>query len=129
MNEERTTHDELATAIEPSSRLADDALYRALASTQRRRALAILCEETELTVEALATLLTGWDATETNTMATPADRETTLIELVHTHLPVLAESELVSYDAEEATVTIEPLSQPVIELIAKSVDAERQSSS
>jgi len=131
MNEEkqRTANNESEAAVETSSRLADDAFYRALAATQRRRVLSLLSDETELTVEELATLLTGWDATETNKMATPADRETTIIELVHIHLPLLAECDLVSYDAENATVSIEPLSETVVDLINESIDVESRSPS
>ena len=111
-------------------RLSSDRFYRALASTQRRRLLSLLCDEREETVDELATVLTGWDATTTDTMATPADHERLTIELVHSHLPLLEESGLVTYDRERATVAIEPLEETVVELIHRSVDrgADRSSS-
>ena len=104
--------------------LQDDQLYRALASAQRRRLLYVLLVEQESAVGKLATVLAGWDATEAGGMATPADREQILIALEHVHLPILAESGLVTYDRDDGTVRIEPLDDAVFDLICQSVETE-----
>lgn len=106
-------------------RLDDDRLYRALASTRRRRVLYILLVERKSTVEKLATILTGWGSTETGRMATPEDRQNILVDLHHRHLPGLDESGLIEYDQDEGTVELGSLSDPVAELISRSVETEQ----
>ncbi len=104
-------------------RLSDDRLYRALASTRRRRLLYLLLEKGESTVENVVTVLTGWNATETGTMKEKDDREHIAISLEHVHLPLLAETDLVDYDRESGTVRVEPLDAAVKDLIRRSVEA------
>jgi DNA-binding transcriptional ArsR family regulator len=108
-------------------RLSDDRLYRALASTQRRRLLCFLLETGETTVDELATVLTGWTAAEQGTMGTTEDREQLHMALRHIHLPLLADVGLVAYDRQHGTVDIEPLVPAVSELIRESVDREQSS--
>ena len=105
--------------------LDDDDLYRALASTRRRRLLYILLVEEESTVQKLATVLTGWGTTETGRMATPEDRRDIITALEHHHLPLLAESELVTYDRQSGTVALCPVDQAVADLISRSVESEQ----
>lgn len=126
MSDEREewTRSESAQRRDAPPRLADDQFYRALASTQRRRALSFLLEETESTVDELAAALAGWDAAASGTMATPDDHETIAIRLVHAHLPLLAEAGLVDYGPDRETVRIEPLDDGVADLIRRSVEAE-----
>ena len=106
--------------------LADDALYRALASTRRRQLLAVLRDTGPggTSIDELATLLCGYDATETGTMGTPSDRDRLLVELTHVHLPHLDALGMVEYDQEAETVTLRPLDPEVEELIDRSVTAE-----
>lgn len=103
--------------------LSDDRLYRALSSTQRRRLLYVLFVEEESTVEHLGTILTGWETTETGTMAGPAERERAIVELRHRHLPVLDEAGLVTYD-DSQHVSIERLDPAVRDLVCQSVETE-----
>lgn len=77
---------------EHPSRLGEDQFYRALASHHRRRALYYLLETTDSTVEELATVLSGWEAATTGTIQSPADRSAIRLELVHSHLPQLADA-------------------------------------
>lgn len=108
--------------------LADDALYRALASTARRRLLAVLRSEGGGTsVDELATLLCAWDATSAGTMGTPRDRDRLLVALTHVHLPQLDTIGLVEYDRDSGTVAPRPLDPGVEELVHRSVDAESTS--
>lgn len=105
--------------------LDDDGLYRALASTRRRRLLYVLLVEEECSVERLATILTGWDSTETGRMATPEDREEILIDLKHRHLPGLDDAGLITYDHESDRVEIGSLDGSVAQLISRSIEAEK----
>lgn len=104
--------------------LSEDRLYRALAATPRRRALLLLLDIEETTVSELTTILTGWDATDTGAMATPNDHQEIRIELIHNHLPLLAETDFIEYDREAGTIELEPLNSEVSELIRHSVERE-----
>ncbi|QKY19169.1 ArsR family transcriptional regulator [Halolamina sp. CBA1230] len=102
----------------------DDELYRALASRERRRLLSLLLDEEERTVEELATLLLGWDVTASGTVGDPDDRWRTILRLRHSHLPILDEIGVVSYDPDSGTVRAEPLDTATVELIERGVDTE-----
>ena len=112
---------------ETTPQLSDDRLYRALASTRRRRLLHVLLEREESTVEELATVLTGWEASETGTMGTVRDYDRIGIELKHVHLPLLVDIGLIRHDRESDTVGIERLDPLLVELLSRSVDAGRSS--
>ncbi|AGN00436.1 hypothetical protein L593_02425 [Salinarchaeum sp. Harcht-Bsk1] len=101
-----------------SSRISDDRIFRALASKQRRRLLSYLLDGEVRTVEELATALTGWQASESGSMQTAADREQVRIELFHSHLPLLDEVGLIAYDRDRDVVRIESLDPVVEELLA-----------
>ena len=102
--------------------LSDDGLYDALASRRRRRVLYLLREADERTVDELATLLSGWEATETGGMGSREDRDRIAVSLVHVHLPVLDDARLVSYDGRDGTVESRPVRAVVDELIRRSVE-------
>lgn len=102
---------------------SDDRVYRALASTQRRRMLSFLLEEGESTVEEIATMLTGWEATVRGTMRTGDDHRRIVIGLVHVHLPILAEAGLVTHDRQSGTVRIGSLDPSVEDLVRRSVES------
>jgi len=106
-------------------RLAEDQFYRALTSHHRRRVLYYLLEENESSVEELATVLSGWEATTTETMQTPANRRTLLLSLSHNHLPQLANAELIDYDFQTGSVQLESLHWRVADIIRQSVRAEQ----
>jgi len=105
-------------------RLAEDQFYRALASRRRRRVLYYLLETTDSTVEELATVLSGWEAATTETMQTPTDRSAIHLDLVHSHLPRLADSGLVTYEPNAGTVQLDPIDPQVAQIIRQSVEAE-----
>ncbi len=110
-------------------RVAEDQFYRTLANLQRRRLLYYLLAEEESTVEELATVLSGWEATTTETMQTHADRSAIRLTLIHNHLPQLVEASLVEYDSDDGTVRMVSLHSRVREIIRQSVDAERRTES
>jgi len=92
-----------------------DDLFKALASGKRRRLLAALPAESSMALDELTDILVGWQSTADG----PADRDEwakVKIELVHAHLPLLADAGLVTYDDEEVARTAYP--EPVKELVA-----------
>lgn len=105
-------------------RLSEDQLYQVLTSNHRQRILYYLLEEQNSTVENLATVLSGWEATRTGTMQTPADRSELLVQLIHNHLPQLADMGLVDYEPHTGSVQIEPLHPQVADIIRQSGRAE-----
>ncbi len=111
-----------APAHHLTPQLSDDRLYRALAATRRRRLLALLSAAETRQLDELATALVGWESTDTSTMATPEDREGVLIDLVHVHVPMLVDVGLLKHDRDGDTVSLEPCSDAVLELIRQSVD-------
>jgi DNA-binding transcriptional ArsR family regulator len=114
----------MAPENRPGPQLSEDRLYRALAARRRRRVLYVLLVQEESTVGELATLLAGWGATESGTMATPDDRERIVDDLESVHLPVLADAGMVDYDREREAVRLAPLAPSVTELICQSVETE-----
>ncbi|WP_256545954.1 DUF7344 domain-containing protein [Halobellus inordinatus] len=108
--------------------LADDQFYRALASTRRRRLLSFVIEHSDSTVDELATVLAGWETTETGAMATVEDHDRVALELVHSHLPLLEDLGLVEYDADTGVVRAEDVDAAVEDLITRSIEAETSQS-
>ena len=106
-------------------RLSDDQFYRALCSVHRRRALYYLLDNPDSTVEEIATVLCGWEASSVGTMKTPADRSDALLILLHNHLPRLADAELIDYDPQNGIVHLESLHPFVTDIIRQSVEATR----
>lgn len=103
--------------------LATDEFYRALADESRRRVVACLLDREESTVDELAELLCGWEATD-GTMVSPDRYEEIRIELYHNHLPCLDDAGLVSYDRSAGVVEPEPIPKLVERLVRHSVGAE-----
>jgi len=106
-------------------RLAEDRFYQALASHYRRRALYYLLEENDSNVEELATVLSDWEASETEMIQTPADRREILLLLSHSHLPKLADTGLIDYDSQSGFVQLASLHPQVVDLIDHSVRVEQ----
>lgn len=104
--------------------LTDDDLYRVLASTRRRRVLYVLLDQGEVTIQELANVLAGWDATDAGGMVTGDGYERIRIDLVHVHLPVLESSELVTYDRDRDVVELEAVRPAVRELVVRSVESQ-----
>lgn len=117
--------DEGGESEEGAVGLADDRLYRCLAAQSRRRLLYYLLDTEEATVEELAEVLTGWDATEQGGMSTADDYKHVEISLRHTHLPALADAALVSHDPSTEAVTISEIDDSVAELLERSIAAEK----
>jgi DNA-binding transcriptional ArsR family regulator len=87
--------------------VAEDAFYRALAAGPRRRLLAYLLEHGTATRDDLASMLVGWETTETGGFSGPDDHQRTVIALEHVHLPLLDDAGLIDYDDETTEVTLD----------------------
>lgn len=117
-----------ATEEGVAPRFAEDQFYQALAATPRRRLLYSLVEDEESTVEELAAILGDWEVTKTETTHTPADRTEIRLQLLHNHLPRLAEAGLIEYDRDTGTVQLDSLHPQTTDLIRQSVEAEQRDS-
>jgi DNA-binding transcriptional ArsR family regulator len=116
------TNTELDSRV--STRLAEDQLYRALAARPRRRILYHLLDKSSASRAELARILAGWRADESEIMVTGAEHKDILLELHHSHLPQLDESELIQYNREAGVVTLQSLGADVQQLIRSSIEAE-----
>ncbi|WP_114578386.1 ArsR family transcriptional regulator [Saliphagus sp. LR7] len=114
---------------ESPPRLAEDQFYVALAALERRRLLYYLLAEQESSVEELATVLSGWNTTTTGTMHTAADWSEHRINLVHNHLPRLAEAGLIDYDPQGGAVQLVSLHPHIADIVRQSIEAEQQTES
>lgn len=88
-----------------------------LSSPMARRTLIYLTDTSTTTVEELADVLTGMEATGADTLATPADRRRVRILLYHCVLPRLDAAGYVDFDAEERTVVRGDVPEVVDELL------------
>lgn len=124
MGRNHSRPDREASTGEGATGLADDQLYRGLAATERRRVLYALLTDGPATVDELATLLAGWEATTSQRMLTPEDRDRLVTELVHVHLPLLETVGLIVRKEASDTVAAAALTPAVEELILESVRPE-----
>lgn len=104
--------------------LSDDDLYRVLASTLRRRLLYVLLDGEERSIDEIATVLTGWDAAEVDTINGSDACKRIRLELQHTHLPLLSEAGLIDWDRQQSTVTFQNVALDVEELLQRSIQTE-----
>lgn len=96
---------------------APDALYRSLASSERRRVLYVLLERQHASVDELADVLSGWKATTEGGVVGAETRRRLYTALHHTHLPQLSEAGVVTYDAGDRTVSLASLPETAAEAI------------
>ncbi|MBX0322849.1 hypothetical protein EGH21_07370 [Halomicroarcula sp. F13] len=101
-----------------------DELFKALANEKRRRLLAILTEESTASLDDLTDVLVGWEATDSGP-AGPDEWAKMKIELVHAHVPLLADTGLVDYDESTDEVRLASLSDPVCDLLRFATEYER----
>ena len=91
-----------------------DDLFEALASSTRRRLLAVLPAESTMEVDELTDILAGWEST-TDGPVGPDEWAQVKIKLVHAHLPLLADTGLVTY--EDGEIARDSYPEPVAELV------------
>jgi DNA-binding transcriptional ArsR family regulator len=103
-----------------------DDLFRALASSERRRLLSVLSSESPLTLGELTDILVGWERTSDGP-AGPDERAKVKIELVHAHLPLLSDAGLIA--VEDETVRRVSIAEPVEEAISFATEYEEVTTS
>lgn len=114
-NEDRLTGLDARVADGDSDYPPPDDLFTALASSTRRQLLVALPEQSAMTLDELTDILVGWQSVADGP-AGPDEWAKVEIELVHAHLPLLADAGLVTYDDEEVRRASYPAA--VDELIA-----------
>ena len=102
-----------------------DDLLVTLSDPRRRHVLYYLRHHDTANIEELADVLTGWLTVEDDVVATPKRRQDVRLGLYHSHLPALADADLVSYDQSSGEVSLEPLPDYVDALLAETLRAER----
>lgn len=100
-----------------SSDVPLDDILRALAQPRIRYTLCYLQEEPEPTVEQLADVITGIEASLEDTIAMPDDHERVRLHCHHAVIPALEELGFVTYDADSGTVTKETIPTEIYEVL------------
>lgn len=118
---DREHDDEPSTTIAPPT----DELHECLADVTRRRVLHRLLDTQSTSAEELADYLAGKAAAEDRDSVGPKEWERIQTRLHHVHLPRLDDVRLVSYDRDDESVELQPLAEPVREMIRFSVEYER----
>lgn len=108
-----------------SSTIADDEFFRALAARPRRRLLAYLLEHETATRDDLAAVLVGWETTDTGEGAATEDYNRMRTSLRHTHLPMLDDAGLVTYDPTNDEVTLRDIDEYAAEILRFSIAVEQ----
>ena len=79
-------------------------IFGALASKRRRYVLYCLQDQEHMEVEALATQITAWEQGVRRNDVPPDTRQDVQVNLVHSHLPKLADYELIEYDERSGAI-------------------------
>ena len=103
----------------------DDVLVT-LSDPRRRHVLYYLRHHDTANIEELADVLTGWLTVEDDIVVTPKRRQDVRLSLYHSHLPALADADLVTYDQPSGDVSLEPLPDYVDALLAETLRDERE---
>ncbi|WP_265111149.1 DUF7344 domain-containing protein [Halosolutus halophilus] len=98
--------------------------FAVLRDQARRYALYFLLEQETASVEELADVVTAWMEATSYGMATSQQRDRIHQTLVHQHLPILADSEIVDYDAGTNTVSLTPCPDAIREFVRLACLAE-----
>jgi|GEM_PF-1227498 len=112
------------TPMTPQDTLSD--LFRALSHPYRRVVLYYLRENEGASLDALAECVTGWSESAAGAEADgdAVDYGTVRIQLHHTHLPMLAAAEFVTYDADSGDVTLRDLTPAAETVLSTAASAD-----
>ncbi|MFC7097903.1 DUF7344 domain-containing protein [Halobaculum marinum] len=93
--------------VESSGKIDRDAMYSLLSSRRRRNVLhALVANDGTSTVSDLARRLAAWETGKPPEAVTSKERKRTYTALRQTHLPKLAEYDVVEYDVNRGTVAL-----------------------
>ena len=98
--------------------LERDSVFSILDDRRRRYVLYALAEDPEWTLQELATRLVAWEEGVEDDDVGPHCRERRYISLYHTHLPKLADEDVVEFDADAERITSGERAAEVIEFLA-----------
>ncbi|MHC3380251.1 DUF7344 domain-containing protein [Haloarcula sp. H-GB5] len=100
-----------------------DTLLRVLAAEPRRMIYTYLAEHDSASISELTDVVVGWSSARgRNTDACNWDDTRTALH--HRHLPVLDDAGIVTYDADQQTVTLASLSPSTDEVLATITDLD-----
>ena len=111
-------------ALEDGVAPPPDDLFKALAGPRRVTVLSILLDDPDRSVDELTDIIVGSDTTVAGP-AGPDEWAQVKIELVHAHLPLLADVDLVDYDGVDDSVRLKDLAPPVERAIRYAEHYER----
>ncbi|PCR90157.1 DUF7344 domain-containing protein [Natrinema ejinorense] len=100
-----------------TSEIPVDDVIRTLGDRHARNAIIYLHDHPRATFDELADVLAASEASDDDTISTPADRERIRIQLYHAILPRLAEVGFVRFDSETNTVTDTTIPKPVVDAL------------
>lgn len=116
---------EFETAFEDATVVSPpDDVFRALSEATRRRILSLLIDGDRRDVQELVDMLVGWQAT-IDGPAGPAEWDTMQTELIHSHLPILSDAGLITYDPASDTVELASVPGPIRTLLSLAEAYER----
>lgn len=95
-------------------------LLMVLAEPAARYTVYYLFEETSDSVDHLADVVTGWMNASTGVIATRSDRDRVHLQLYHVYLPTLDSLDVLDFDADSLTVTMDPTS-PTMEAFLRQI--------
>ena len=101
-----------------------DAAFTLLSSRRRRNIIHALMHVDSSTVYELARQLAGWETGKTPEAVSSKERKRTYTALRQTHLPKLADHDVVAYDANRGTVSLTERGEPADEFEVVGVGLE-----
>lgn len=101
-----------------------DAVFEGFCDRDRRYLLYFLLEHDHVSVQDLGNIVTGWVKANSSEMGHRADRDATLCELRHQHVPLLIESNLIEYDEATESLSVSPRFEAVRSFIERACAAE-----
>lgn len=109
----------------PSLRGGDvDDAFATLRNRERRFALYFLLEHETAPIEELADVVVGWTAASTGATASRRRRNRVYVDLVHSHVPAMADAGLVSYDETDANVSLSPCPDAIRSFVRRACEVE-----
>lgn len=89
----------------PQETLEVDYVYEALAHARRRYLCYSLLEDTRRSLTELATEIVAWEDDVPEEAVTQRHRDRVYVSLYHTHVPMLVDAGIVSFDEANGTIT------------------------
>lgn len=88
-------------------------LLTAFSDPLARYTVYYVSEESSVSLDRLADVMTGWTNAHTGELATQADRDRTRLLLYHVHLPLLDSLDVLQFDADARMIRINEHSTPM----------------